>query len=963
VEELTERLAQGQSVTPEDQAWLTELAVKSQVLESTSKRLDSDAFPQLLMRVDVVPPSLSLAPKASPRFDKQPTPPSESSLSFLLWSIVRAIVGNTQERSGLGVFILSGGGFENPRMESVPDTYLFHHVFNVSPIGIAVENLDGRPLFVNPALCSMLGFSEEELRSKHWVDFSPPEDAAKDWALFRQLQAGSIDHYQLEKRYFRRDGSLMWGRLSLSLLDSRPSPLVVAMVEDITEKKMAEESRLRHVALVESSEDAIISKNRDAVITSWNASAERIFGYTELEAVGQPITILIPPELRDEENKILEKLRAGERIEHYETIRLTKTGKKLNVSLTLSPIRDSTGRLAGFYKIARDTTKRKLAEEALRVSEERLRLAQQVARIGTFEWDIRTGVNTWTSELESMYGLPPGGFGGTQTAFENLVHLDDRTRVMELNEWALKTGQPTKGEWRVVWPDGSVHWIAGRWQVFMNESGAPLRMVGVNIDVTERKLAEDRLREYERAVEGSGEMIAVLDQEYRYLIANNQFLKMRNMTREQVVGRFAHEVLHKGFFEAVVKAKLDECFQGKVVRYETKYAYPELGERDVSVSYFPIEGANGVDRVACILQDVSDRKRIEESLRENEQRLRLATQAGRMYAYDWDVTADVVVRSSEHVEMLGLTAPLRFPHDQFVDKIHPDDRPKFLAAIARLTPENPAGEVTYRALTSDGTLVWLKSNGRGFFDGEGKLLRVIGMVADVTDLKKAEEALLGINRRLIEAQEEERARIGRELHDDINQKVAVLAVNLQRLKHDLPALEKKASRQIEEICEGLVALGSDVQALSHRLHSSKLEYLGLAAACEGFCREFSVQQNAKIDFHAQDIPKELPQETALCLFRVLQEALQNAAKHSGVRQFAVSLKAALNEIQLSVHDTGVGFDLQKAMSGHGLGFTSMKERMKLIDGHLSIDLKPQGGTTIRACAPFRPKSIGAGAGG
>ena len=101
VKELTERLAQGQSVTPEDQAWLTELAVKSQVLESTSKRLDSDAFPQLLMRVDVVPPSLSLAPKASPRFDKQPTPPSESSLSFLLWSIVRAIAGNTQERGGL----------------------------------------------------------------------------------------------------------------------------------------------------------------------------------------------------------------------------------------------------------------------------------------------------------------------------------------------------------------------------------------------------------------------------------------------------------------------------------------------------------------------------------------------------------------------------------------------------------------------------------------------------------------------------------------------------------------------------------------------------------------------------------------------------------------------------------------------------------------------------------------------
>jgi PAS domain S-box-containing protein len=118
-----------------------------------------------------------------------------------------------------------------------PDTQLFRDVFNTSPIGIAVENLEGQPLFVNPAFCSMLGFSEEELRSKHCVDFSPREDTEKDWALFQQLQAGSIDHYQLEKRYFRRDGSLVWGQLSVSLLKGRPSPLIVAMVEDITEEK------------------------------------------------------------------------------------------------------------------------------------------------------------------------------------------------------------------------------------------------------------------------------------------------------------------------------------------------------------------------------------------------------------------------------------------------------------------------------------------------------------------------------------------------------------------------------------------------------------------------------------------------------------------------------------------------------------------------------------------------------
>ena len=129
------------------------------------------------------------------------------------------------------------------RPAPTPDGQLFYGLFNAASIGIALENLDGRPLVVNPALCSMLGFSEEEMRNKHCVQFSPPEDAKRDWALFEQLRAGSIDHYHLEKRFFRKDGTLIWGRLSISLLNdrARSSPLVVAMVEDITEKKTAEE--------------------------------------------------------------------------------------------------------------------------------------------------------------------------------------------------------------------------------------------------------------------------------------------------------------------------------------------------------------------------------------------------------------------------------------------------------------------------------------------------------------------------------------------------------------------------------------------------------------------------------------------------------------------------------------------------------------------------------------------------
>src|SRR5262249_27686489 len=178
--------------------------------------------------------------------------------------------------------------------------------------------------------------------------------------------------------------------------------------------------------------------------------------------------------------------------------RWDRAGGTTWVRWEIRPWKTPLGNVGGILIFAEDITRSKQSNEALRASEERLRLAQQAAHIGTFERDLRTGANTWTPEMESMYGLPPGSFRGTHTDFINLIHPDDRARVIELADGALKTGQPTNGEWRVVWPDGTVHWIAGRWQAFMNESGEPSRVLGVDIDVTERKLAERALADMAR---------------------------------------------------------------------------------------------------------------------------------------------------------------------------------------------------------------------------------------------------------------------------------------------------------------------------------------------------------------------------------------------------------------------------------------------------------------------------------
>jgi len=224
---------------------------------------------------------------------------------------------------------------------------------------------------------------------------------------------------------------------------------------------------------------------------------------------------------------------------------------------------------------------------------------------------------------------------------------------------------------------------------------------------------------------------------------------------------------------------------------------------------------------------------------------------------------------------------------------------------------------------------------------------------DITQRKLGEAALANVSRRLIAAHEEERAWIARELHDDVNQRMALLAIELDRWNQQLPDSAVEFHDHIRHASQRLSDIAADIQALSHRLHSSKLEYLGLVAAAKSFCQELSEQQKVEIDFSHTAIPRSVPKEISLCLFRVLQETLQNAVKHSGVRHFKVELSGTEGEIQLTVSDLGVGFEAQDAIHRRGLGLISMRERMQLVSGEFSIKSRPGGGTTIHDRVPLR----------
>jgi PAS domain S-box-containing protein len=346
------------------------------------------------------------------------------------------------------------------------------------------------------------------------------------------------------------------------------------------------------------------------------------------------------------------------------------------------------------------------------------------------------------------------------------------------------------------------------------------------------------------------------------------------------------------------------------------------------------------------------RKRKAESvLRESEKRFRVMADTTPSLIWMCDEKGKIIYLNRRSLAFTGSNAGAGHG-DSWIGNVHLDDRKNLLDVLSLSLESHEGFSQEYRLRRQDGVYRWMYEVASPRFSGDGSFSGFISSAIDITEQKLDHQALEKVSGRLIEAQETERTRIARELHDDINQRLAMVAVSLRTLKRDLPDSEVKTSRRIEQACEQVSDLENDIQALSHRLHSSKLEYLGLEAATSSFCTEVTERQNVKIDFRCDGLPGELPSEVSLCLFRVLQEALHNAVKYSGVDELEVSLAGVSHGIQLRVHDSGAGFDPMRTGNGHGLGLTSMKERLRLVSGELSIDSKPGQGTTILALVPL-----------
>jgi len=361
--------------------------------------------------------------------------------------------------------------------------------------------------------------------------------------------------------------------------------------------------------------------------------------------------------------------------------------------------------------------------------------------------------------------------------------------------------------------------------------------------------------------------------------------------------------------------------------------------------------AEQLNELAEVFSNALRRIRIQTALQESEERFRRMANTAPVLIWMSGTDKLCTYFNKSWLDFTGKTLEAELGNG-WSEGVHPEDRSRCLGTYARAFDRREELRMEYRLRRHDGEYRWIVDIGVPRFNSDSSFAGYIGSAIDIEDRLKAEEALASVSRRLIGAQEEERRHIARELHDDISQHLALLAVDVQKLEDALPE-SSTLRRQTGELTNHILEISGGIQSLSHRLHSSKLDLLGVAAAMKGFCREMSAQQNVEISFSQDDVPRSLPQEVSLCLFRVLQEGLRNAVKHSGVQRFEVNLRGAQGAVLLTVRDSGAGFDVGHVMNTHyGLGLISMRERVSLVQGTVSIDSKPGAGTQISVRVPI-----------
>lgn len=531
-----------------------------------------------------------------------------------------------------------------------------------------------------------------------------------------------------------------------------------------------------------------------------------------------------------------------------------------------------------------------------------------------------------------------------------IVRFDDlRGEVIECKKLITGVIQSFSSQKRHLRRDGRVLWLKATVTLVRDDvSGKPESFLGIIEDRTlHRKAIQQALSESGKSfrflTESISDLFFTLDLELRFSFWNRAAESVTGILAGAVMGRRINEAFTEGQGAHELE---DLCREVLATRQARSFRFPcRIGEKEF---LFEVMAYPSTDGISVVARDIASSKRAEEALRRSEEKFSKAFQASPA------ITTIARVSDRQYIEVnQAFEKQTGFQRAEVIGRSISD-----IAAHDGLQSLNVAFEhaVEQGSIRNIEAVVGRK-NGEPLivllsaelveFDGQ---LCVLTVAEDISERKQAELDRAELSRRLLTAQEGERRRIARELHDGIGQSLALLGIQLQRAGQ--PSSSGRRNPGISELGSKVKEISTQVSRLSHQLHSSELEFLGLSVAVKGLCREFAEQYGTRIDCTCSKIPGELDNDIALSLLRVVQEALHNIAKHSRAASVAVHLSGDARELSLSISDDGIGFEVGRIGSARGLGLVSMRERIHLVGGAFEISSKPGAGTSIQARVPL-----------
>ncbi len=633
-------------------------------------------------------------------------------------------------------------------------------VFERSTVGIAVTDLCGRLIKTNSAYGQMLGYGELDLQGMEFINLAHEGDRAEIQTLFAELLRGEREVFQTEMRYRCQDSSFIWVQKTVSLIrEQNGHPvLAIAVVENISACQHIEREWQRWATIVENSPNYIAFTTLDGQTVFVNSAGQKLVGLEGMASVKQTkiIDYLVPEERKLFQEQVLPTILnngiwTGEtQFCHFQT------QESIPVEWTVFVIRDiQTGQPVNIATITRDIRKRKQTEEKLRQKSEKLRLALDLTEIGCWDWQITTNEVTWNENHFRLFGLAPSETVPDYHVWRDRIHPEDINRVEQAVDHALQTHSDYKSEYRVIHPDGSLHWLMARGRVIYDTEDRPVQMVGMILDISDRKQTESALQESQRWLEAvlqaSPNVLYIYDlSEHRSVYHNRELYSVLGYTPEELqemgtttVSKLMHPDDITRFWEYL--KVFDTAKDGEIFEFEYRMRHKNgewrwMFSRD---SVF-IRTADGKPKqILGAANDITDRKQAEQALKKSEERWQLVLKGTNDGIWDLNFKTQEIFISARCKEMLGYEDyEIGCSYDEWIALIHPDDLKRMMQAqrdyLSRKSSQNI---IEYRLRCKDSSYKWVVARVQAVWDEDGNLVRIVGATTDISKRKRAEEAL------------------------------------------------------------------------------------------------------------------------------------------------------------------------------------------------------------------------------